>query len=91
MSIEDFLKHLAKQICMCETIACYDVTLQRTNTKNWEKIVPGKELCGHSPNFHISPVCKRFIYLYDRSAYSAAGNIWTDPGNILIAHRHMNV
>ncbi len=23
--------------------------------------------------------------------YSAAGNMWTDPGNIEIAHRHMNV
>jgi hypothetical protein len=33
---------------------------------------------------------ERFIYSHDRSAYSAAGNMWTDPGNILIAHRHMN-
>jgi hypothetical protein len=32
-----------------------------------------------------------FIYFQDRSAYSAAGNMWTDPGNIEIAHRHMNV
>jgi hypothetical protein len=34
------------------------------------------------------------MYLYippDLSAYSAAGNMWTDPGNLLIAHRHMNV
>ncbi len=26
-----------------------------------------------------------------RSANSAAGNMWTDPENIKIAHRHMNV
>ncbi len=24
----------------------------------------------------------RFIYFQDQSAYSAAGNMWTDPGNI---------
>jgi hypothetical protein len=37
----------------------------------------------------------RYIYIYfqDQSiaAYSAAGNMWTDPGNIKIVHRHMNV
>ncbi len=32
-----------------------------------------------------------FTYSHDRSAYSAAGNMWTDPGNIKIARRHMNV
>jgi hypothetical protein len=32
------------------------------------------------------------IYFHDRSAYSAAGNMWTDPGNIInLSHRHMNV
>jgi hypothetical protein len=32
-----------------------------------------------------------FIYSHDGSAYSAAGNMWTDPGNTKIGHRHMNV
>ncbi len=32
-----------------------------------------------------------YILTNDRSAYSAAGNVWADPGNIEIAHRHMNV
>ncbi len=32
-----------------------------------------------------------YIYFHDQSAYSAAGKMWTDPGNIQIAHRHMNV
>jgi hypothetical protein len=27
-------------------------------------------------------VCEWFIYSYDRSPYSAAGNMRTDPGNI---------
>ncbi len=32
------------------------------------------------------------IYIFPGSVcYSAAGNMWTDPGNIKIAHRHMNV
>ncbi len=32
--------------------------------------------------FPHSRVCERFIYSHDWSAYSAAGNMWTDPGNI---------
>jgi hypothetical protein len=32
-----------------------------------------------------------FICSHNQSAYSAAGNMWTDPGNIENAHRHMNV
>jgi hypothetical protein len=27
-------------------------------------------------------VCEGFIYSHDGSAYFAAGNMWTDPGNI---------
>jgi hypothetical protein len=27
--------------------------LQRTSTENTKQIFPAKELCGHSPNFHI--------------------------------------
>ncbi len=66
--------------------------LQRTNTENLKQIFPDKELRGHSPNFHIHvSVCERFIYSHDRSAYSAAGNMWTHPGNLLIAHIHMSV
>ncbi len=36
-------------------------------------------------------ICEKFLYFQDQSAYSAAGNMWTDPGNVKIAHRHMNV
>jgi hypothetical protein len=28
---------------------------------------------------------------HDGSAFSAGGNMWTDAGNIEIAHRHTNV
>jgi hypothetical protein len=36
-------------------------------------------------------ICERFIYFQDQSAYSAAGKMWTNPGNNKIAHKHMNV
>jgi hypothetical protein len=36
-------------------------------------------------------VSEPFIYFHDESAYSAAGNMWTNPWDIKIAHRHMNV
>jgi hypothetical protein len=32
--------------------------------------------------FPHSCVCERFIYFHDRSAYSVAGNMCTDPVNI---------
>ncbi len=38
-----------------------------------------------------SYVCEGFIYSNNQSAYSSAGNMWTDLGNIEIVHRHMNV
>jgi hypothetical protein len=57
-------------------------TLQRHNTENSKQIFPEKELLGISPKFPNSSVCERFIYSHNRSAYSAAGKMWTDPGNI---------
>ncbi len=41
--------------------------------------------------FSHSFVCEPFIYFHDQSAYSTAGNMWTDLGNMQIAHRHMIV
>ncbi len=40
--------------------------------------------------FLHSYICERFINFEDQSAYSAAGNMWTDPWK-KIAHRHINV
>jgi hypothetical protein len=31
------------------------------------------------------------MYSHNPSAYYAAANMWTDPGNILIVHIHMKV
>jgi hypothetical protein len=50
--------------------------------------IPRKGIALPQPNFHIH--VSALIYSHDRSAYSAAGNMWTDPGNIWIAYRHMN-
>jgi hypothetical protein len=46
-----------------------------------------------SPNFHIHvSVSDLHIYSHERSAHILLQeNRWTDPGNIQIAHRHMNV
>jgi hypothetical protein len=52
--------------------------LQRINTENSKQLqFPEKELRG--PH---SCACERLIYSHDQSAYSAAGNMWTDPGNL---------
>jgi hypothetical protein len=63
--------------------------LQRHNTENSKQIFPEKELRCLSPHFHINVSVSYFptiglpILLQD--------NTWTGPGNIYIAHRHMNV
>jgi hypothetical protein len=60
---------------LCETVPA----LQRTNTGNLKQIFPEKELCGHSPNFYICVPVSNLYISHDQSAYSAAGNMWTDP------------
>ncbi len=63
--------------------------------KIWNKwVFPEKELCGHSPNFHIHvSVSDWYVYSYNRSAYSAAGNMRTDMRDLGIykSLRNMNV
>jgi hypothetical protein len=44
--------------------------------------IPRKGIAQPQSQFAHSCVCERIIHSYDRSAYSAAGNMWTDPGNI---------
>jgi hypothetical protein len=88
--IED-LRVLSVILCRMFLWFSSSVYTAKNQYRNWKQIFPEKELRGHSPNFHIRCVCERFIYSHDGSAYSAAGNMWTDPGIIYIAHRHMNV
>ncbi len=61
------------------------LTLQRLNTENSKEIFPKKEIA--------RPVCERFIYSLDRSAYSAARKYVDRTWEYIqyIVHRHMNV
>ncbi len=56
-----------------------------------ETNIPRKGTARPQSQFPHSCVCEQFIYSHDRFAYSAAGNMWTDLGNIEIDHRHTNV
>jgi hypothetical protein len=54
--------------------------LQRHNTENSKQIFPKKELCGHSPNFHIHvSVSDLYISPIDLPILLKV-NMWTDPG-----------
>ncbi len=55
-------------------------TLRRNNTENLKQIFPKKKLRGHSPNFHIHVSWAGPTI----GLLSAAGNLWTDLGNIHI-------
>jgi hypothetical protein len=66
-------------------------SMQRHNAKNSKQIFPEKELRGLSPYFYIH-VSLSYLYI------PAIGlpillqeNVWIDPGNIKISHRHMIV
>jgi hypothetical protein len=55
----------------------------KTKCRKFETNIPRKGISGLIPNFHIHAcVCERIIYSHDGSAFSAGGNMWTDPGNI---------
>jgi hypothetical protein len=60
---------------LCETVP----GLQRTSTENLKQIFREKELCSHSPNFYICVSVSDLYISHDQSAYSAAGNMWTNP------------
>ncbi len=48
----------------------------------FETNIPRKGIARPQSRFPHLCVCERLLYSYHRSAYSAAGNMWTDPGNI---------
>jgi hypothetical protein len=65
-----------------------EYALQRHNAENSKQIFPEKEL--RSPNkIHVS-MSDFYIPAIDL-AILLQENMWTDPGNISIAHRHMYV
>jgi hypothetical protein len=65
--------------------------LQRQNTENSKHIFPEKKLRGHSPNSYIH-VSVSDLYIPLIGLPMLLQEIrWTERGNILIAHRHMNM
>ncbi len=56
-----------------------------------KQIYPEKELRGHSPNFHIRVFVNDLYIPTTDLPNLLQENMGTDPGNIQIAHRHMNV
>ncbi len=63
----------------------------KTKCRKSETNIPREGISGSQSQFPHSCVCEWIIYSHDGSAFSVGGNMWTDPGNIWIAHRHMNV
>jgi hypothetical protein len=65
------------------TPAAVLAALQKQNTQTSKQIFPEKEYRGLSPNFHIHvSVSDVYIPTIDLLAYSAGGNMQTDPGTI---------
>ncbi len=73
---------ISKKFCDLTIDVPVVYTLQRQNAENFQQIFPEKEYRGLSPNFHIYVSVSEFIYSHDGSAFSAGGNMWTDPENI---------
>jgi hypothetical protein len=54
----------------------------KTKCRKFETNIPRKGISGYQSQFPHSCVCERIKYSRDGSAFSAGGNMWTDPGNI---------
>ena len=65
--------------------------LQRQNTEISKQIFPEKELRGLSLYFHIHVSVSDLNIPTIGLPILLLENIWTDPGKMKIAHRHMNV
>ncbi len=50
--------------------------------RKWETNITRIGIAWPHSQFPHPCVSKRFLYFHNRSAYSAAENMWTDPGNI---------
>jgi hypothetical protein len=66
-------------------------TLQRHNTENSKQIFSGKELRGLSPHFCIHVSVSDLYIPTIGLPILLQKNMWTDPGNIKIAYRRMNM
>jgi hypothetical protein len=73
---------------MCVTFTAQKV---RNNTENSKHIFTEKEVRGSCPNFHIHVFVSDLFIPTIGLLILLQENMWTDFGNISIAHRHMNV
>ncbi len=62
----------------------------KTQYRKLETNISREGIARPQPNFHIHVSVSK-LYSHDRSAYLLQENMWPDPMNIKIAHRHMNV
>ncbi len=74
-----------------EWVLCPVIRTAKNQYRQFETNITRKGIARPQSDFPHSCDCDRFIYYHDRSAYSAIENMWTNPGNTYIAHRHMNV
>jgi hypothetical protein len=84
---------LAKSLKTCPRFLSFERQnhTARTKCRKFETNISRKGISQSQSQFPHSCVCERIIYSHDGSSFSAGGNMWTDAGNISIAHRHMNV
>jgi hypothetical protein len=65
-----------------ETAVCFLTCTAKNQYQKLETNIFRKGIAQPQSQFPHSCVGERFLYSHDQSAYSAAGNMWTDPGNI---------
>ncbi len=69
----------------------YVQALQRKRCRKSKQIFPEKELCGLSPDFHVHVSVSDLHIPTIGLPILLEEIMWTNPGNIKIAHRHVNV
>ncbi len=79
------------RVCISMNVVCVHPTLQRHNTENSKQIFLEKELCDLSPNFHIHFSVSDLHIPRIGLPSLLQENMRTDPRNIQIAYRHVNV
>ncbi len=74
-----FLEQQSSELPGC-SLACLNPSeWRKERMPKFETNILRKGIARPQTHFPHSCVCGRFIYSHDRSAYSVAGNMWTDP------------
>jgi hypothetical protein len=75
---------------LCLFTLTYQIRTARTQYRKFETNIPSKGIAWPQPNFHIH-VSVSDLYIPRISLpILLQENMWTDSGNIQIAHRHKN-